>query len=91
MGLRGWIGGARGSQEVPGGPRGSRGHPGDPMGLLGWFDESPDDSRGIFIYLYTRNSDFHCGQTDGSTRGSTRGPRRPKKKSAKIKHASMYR
>ena len=23
------------------------------MGPLGWFDESPDDSRGVFICLYT--------------------------------------
>ena len=73
------------------GEGGQGGYLGDPMGPLGWFDESPDDSRGVFICLYTRDSDFHCGQTDGSTRGSTRGPRRPKKKSAKTKHASMYR
>ena len=46
MGLRGSIGG------LPGGPRGSRGHPTDPMGPSGWFDESSDDSLGIYACIY---------------------------------------
>ena len=47
-GSKGVPGGPRGSQGVLGGPRGSGGHLGDPMGSSAWFDESSDDSRGIY-------------------------------------------
>ena len=77
MGLRGWIGGARGSQGVLGGREGIQGIPwGHRVGLMSLFM-----IHKAYMPVYS-DPDFSCGRTgrDGPTEGSTRGPRGPKKK-----------
>ena len=51
---------------------------GDPIGPSGWFEESPDDSWGIYACIHGVQIFSAYGCTYGSTRGSTRGPRGPK-------------
>ena len=78
MGLRGWIGGARGSQGVLGGREGIQGIPwGHRVGLMSLFM-----IHKAYMPVYS-DPDFSCGRTGrdgtGPTEGSTRGPRGPKK------------
>ena len=41
---------------------GKEGCLGDPMGPTGWFDESSDDSKCMYVCLYIRDSDFSSGR-----------------------------
>ena len=45
------------------GPRGSRGHLWNPFVPSGWFDETSDDSLGMYACIYC-DPDFSCGRVD---------------------------